>query len=189
MSAGGHPDGNGHIDLKTRDARDAILSRFAALKRMILVIDVGNTRLKWGWLDGTLLSEQQAVVHREIKPEIWSGEIFEAQHHPDRVLIAFYANDVDDVYMETPNAAAVVTEKPERACELELAGMPLCLRATEHGELVSYFHLHLALKNQDAVLGELRRRGIIVTSVGPFTNFRDPEGRVIKLTEERVAIA
>ncbi len=96
--------------------------------------------------------------------------------------------EVRDFYVDILNAH-VITEKQDRACELELAGMPLCLRATEHGELVSYFHLHLALKNQDAVLGELRRRGIIVTSVGPFTNFRDPEGRVIKLTEERLAIA
>jgi type III pantothenate kinase len=72
---------------------DAILSRFAALKRMILVIDVGNTRLKWGWLDGTRLSEQQAVVHREVKPELWAGQIFEAQHHPDRVLISNVAGD------------------------------------------------------------------------------------------------
>jgi hypothetical protein len=38
------------------------------------------------------------------------------------------------------------------------------------------------------VLGELRRRGIIVTTVGPFTNFRDPEGRVVKLSAERVAM-
>ena len=90
--------------------------------------------------------------------------------------------EVRDFYVDILNAH-VVTEKPDRACELELAGMPLCLRATEHGELVSYFHLHLALKNQDAVLGELRRRGIIVTNVGPYTNFRDPEGRVIKLSD------
>ena len=52
---------------------------------------------------------------------------------------------------------------------------------------VDDFHIQLALKRPEPVLAELRRRGIIVTSVGPFTNFRDPEGRVIKLSEERVS--
>jgi sugar phosphate isomerase/epimerase len=55
--------------------------------------------------------------------------------------------------------------------------------------MVSYFHLYLSLKNREGVLGELRRRGIIVTSVGPYTNFRDPEGRVIKLSEERTVVS
>lgn len=96
--------------------------------------------------------------------------------------------EVRDFYVDILNAS-IQAEKPGRVCEMELAGVPLCLRAAEHGELVSYFHLHLMLKQPDAVLSELRRRGIIVTSVGPFTNFRDPEGRVIKLSEERVAVA
>jgi hypothetical protein len=97
-------------------------------------------------------------------------------------------SEVRDFYVDILNAS-IQTEKPGRVCELELAGMPICLRAAEHGELVSYFHLHLMLKQPDAVLAELRRRGIIVTSVGPFTNFRDPEGRVIKLSEERISVA
>ena len=96
--------------------------------------------------------------------------------------------EVRDFYVDILNAH-VVTEKTGKACELDLAGMPICLRQAEHGEMPSYFHLHLALKNQDSVLAELRRRGIIVTSVGPFTNFRDPEGRVIKLSEERLTVA
>lgn len=96
--------------------------------------------------------------------------------------------EVRDFYVDILNAH-VASEKAGKVCELELAGMPLCLRQAEHGEMPSYFHLHLALKNQDPVLSELRRRGIIVTSVGPFTNFRDPEGRVIKLSEERVVVA
>ena len=55
--------------------------------------------------------------------------------------------------------------------------------------MVSYFHLYVSMKNRDSVLGELRRRGIIVTSVGPYTNFRDPEGRVIKLSEEKTIVS
>ena len=38
------------------------------------------------------------------------------------------------------------------------------------------------------ILGELRNRGIIVTQVGPYSNFRDPEGRVIKLSESRTVV-
>lgn len=59
----------------------------------------------------------------------------------------------------------------------------------EHRETVSYFHLYISMKDHDAVLGELRRRGIIVTTVGPYTNFRDPEGRVIKLSEEKTIVS
>ena len=96
--------------------------------------------------------------------------------------------EVRDFYVDILNAH-VLSEVKGRVCEIELAGMPICLRQAEHGEMPSYFHLHLAMKNQDAVLSELRRRGIIVTSVGPFTNFRDPEGRVIKLSEDRIAVS
>jgi catechol 2,3-dioxygenase-like lactoylglutathione lyase family enzyme len=95
--------------------------------------------------------------------------------------------DVRDFYVDILGAN-VVTENHGKVCELQLGGLPLCLRQAEHGEMVSYFHLHLALRNPEAVLAELRRRGIIVTSVGPFTNFRDPEGRVIKLSEDRVSL-
>ena len=95
--------------------------------------------------------------------------------------------EVRDFYVHLLNAH-IVHEKPGHVCQLDLAGIPVCLRQAEHGETVSYFHLHLALKRQDSVLGELRRRGIIVTTVGPFTNFRDPEGRVIKLSQERVSM-
>lgn len=96
--------------------------------------------------------------------------------------------EVRDFYVDILNAR-VTAEKQDRVCELELGGVPLCLRACEHGELVSYFHLHLALKHQDSVLGELRRRGIIVTTVGQYNNFRDPEGRVIKLSEDRLSVS
>lgn len=96
--------------------------------------------------------------------------------------------EVRDFYADFLNAT-VVSERVDRYCEMELGGLPLCLRNCEHGEMISFFHLYIALKNRDSVLGELRRRGIIVTSVGPYTNFRDPEGRVIKLSEEKPVIS
>ena len=119
------------------------------------------------------VSGASAVV---AQPKCYGLTIFTAQFR-----------EVRDFYVHLLNAH-VVHEKPGHVCQLDLAGIPICLRPAEHGETVSYFHLHLALKRQDSVLNELRRRGIIVTTVGPFTNFRDPEGRVIKLSEQRVSI-
>ncbi len=89
-----------------------------------------------------------------------------------------------DFYVEILNAE-VLSERPERYCEMVIGGVPLCLRRSESGEMVSYFHLYLTLKNREPVLNELRKRGIIVTNVGPYTNFRDPEGRVIKISDSR----
>src|ERR1700734_4475383 len=55
---------------------------------MILVIDVGNTRLKWAWLTSTGLSDQQAVVHRDAKPGMWTAALFESGQSPSRVLVS-----------------------------------------------------------------------------------------------------
>ncbi len=55
---------------------------------MILVIDVGNTRLKWAWLTSTGLSDQQAVVHRDTKPDLWITALFESGQKPTRVLVS-----------------------------------------------------------------------------------------------------
>ena len=96
--------------------------------------------------------------------------------------------EVRDFYADILNAQ-VLSERADRYCEMDLGGLPLCLRNSEHGEMVSYFHIYISMKNREAVLGELRRRGIIVTTVGPYTNFRDPEGRVIKLSEEKTLVS
>src|SRR5687768_4164013 len=88
--------------------------------------------------------------------------------------------EVRDFYVHLLSAN-VLSERTDRYCELELGGVPMTLRQCEYGEVVSYFHLYISMKNRDEVLAELRHRGIIVTTVGPYTNFRDPEGRVIKL--------
>src|SRR5580704_18437525 len=90
--------------------------------------------------------------------------------------------EMRDFYVEIL-CAEVLSERPDRYCEMKIGGVPLCLRRSESGEMVSYFHLYLTLKNREPVLNELRKRGIIVTNVGPYTNFRDPEGRVIKISE------
>ena len=96
--------------------------------------------------------------------------------------------DIRDFYVDILGAE-VRSERVDRYSEITLGGVPLTVRMAEHGETVSYFHLYLSMKNHDAVLRELRRRGIIVTTVGPYTNFRDPEGRVIKLSEEKTIVS
>jgi type III pantothenate kinase len=53
---------------------------------MILVVDVGNTRLKWAWLTSTGLSDQQAVVHRDAKPANWTSALFDPAQKPQRLL-------------------------------------------------------------------------------------------------------
>lgn len=96
--------------------------------------------------------------------------------------------DVRDFYVDLLSAD-IASERADRYCEMSVGGLPICIRQCEHGETVSYFHLYVSMKNREGVLGELRRRGIIVTTVGPYTNFRDPEGRVIKLSEEKMIVS
>ena len=95
--------------------------------------------------------------------------------------------EMRDFYVDILSAE-VVSERTDRYCDMLIGGVPLCLRRSECGEMVSYFHLYLVLKNRQPVLKELRKRGIIVTNVGPYTNFRDPEGRVIKISDSRTII-
>jgi len=96
--------------------------------------------------------------------------------------------DVRDFYVDLLGAE-VLSERTDRYCEMDLGGVPLTIRMAEHGEVVSYFHLYISMASRDSVLAELRKRGIIVTTVGPYTNFRDPEGRVIKLSEQKTIVS
>lgn len=120
--------------------------------------------------------ENTATVHGE-PAECYSVTIFTHRW-----------KEIRDFYVAILNAK-VLSERADRYCEMEMGGLPICLRKSEMGEMVSYFHLYLALKNREPVLKELRERGIIVTVVGPYTNFRDPEGRVIKLSEYKTLIS
>jgi catechol 2,3-dioxygenase-like lactoylglutathione lyase family enzyme len=95
--------------------------------------------------------------------------------------------EMRDFYVDILGAE-VVSERADRYTDMRIGGVPLCLRRSECGEMVSYFHLYLSLKNREPVLTELRKRGIIVTNVGPYTNFRDPEGRVIKISDSTVIL-
>lgn len=78
---------------------------------MILVIDVGNTRLKWAWLTSTGLSDQQAVVHRQAQPGIWTSALFESGQKPARVLVANVAG---------PAMAKTLTQLSKRTFKVEV---------------------------------------------------------------------
>ncbi|MDE2305693.1 MAG: type III pantothenate kinase [Gammaproteobacteria bacterium] len=60
---------------------------------MILVIDVGNTRLKWAWLTSAGLTDQQSIVHRGAKASLWTTAVFAAAQTPERVLVANVAGE------------------------------------------------------------------------------------------------
>jgi type III pantothenate kinase len=77
---------------------------------MILVIDVGNTRLKWAWLTSTGLSDQQAVVHRNAKPQVWSTNLFQRTLKPTRVLVSNVAG---------PDMAKHLTRLTKKVFKLE----------------------------------------------------------------------
>ena len=94
---------------------------------------------------------------------------------------------VRDFYMQILDAK-LLSESENLYSVLNIAGLPVCLHTSDQGETVSYFHLYLSLKNRQPVLNELRKRGIIITRVGSYINFRDPEGRVVKLAESTIAV-
>ncbi len=95
--------------------------------------------------------------------------------------------EVRDFYVDILDAE-ILSERPDRYCEMNLGGLPICLRAAEQGEMLSYLHLYIALPNRTRVLHELQSRGIIITKTGPYVNFRDPEGRVVKLSDAKSVI-
>lgn len=53
---------------------------------MILLIDAGNTRLKWAWLTDEGMSAQLAAVHRGAPTSAWAGSVFDARRKAARVL-------------------------------------------------------------------------------------------------------
>jgi catechol 2,3-dioxygenase-like lactoylglutathione lyase family enzyme len=80
--------------------------------------------------------------------------------------------------------AVVISERAYRYCELRLGGVPLCFRTGENGESMSYFHLYLALQEQQLILERLQNAGVIVRLDGTYACFLDPEGRTIKLSKD-----
>lgn len=53
---------------------------------MILLVDIGNTRIKWARLDGNELGEQEALAHASWTSEAFITAILAGGGRPDRVL-------------------------------------------------------------------------------------------------------
>ena len=55
---------------------------------MILLLDVGNTRIKWAQLLDGALTPQQSLMHREVTSEEWIKQLFRERFRPRRLLVA-----------------------------------------------------------------------------------------------------
>jgi len=107
---------------------------------MILVIDVGNTRLKWAWLTSTGLSDQQAVVHRDAKPGMWTSALFESGQKPSRVLVSNVAG---------PAMAKTLTQLAKKKFKLTVE----LVTATQEFQGLTNGYLDPALLGADRWLG------------------------------------
>ncbi len=137
---------------------------------------------------GSMTSLSSLVPEEELQLRNASNASASTPHCYSITIFTQQWREVRDFYVDILNAR-VTSEREERYSEMDLGGVPLTIRCSEHGELVTYLHLYVSTKNREAVLKTLRSRGIIVTTVGPYTNFRDPEGRVIKLSEEKMVVS
>jgi type III pantothenate kinase len=55
---------------------------------MILLLDIGNTRIKWSQvLDGTL-TPQQSILHRDVVAATWIKQLFRERFRPARLLVS-----------------------------------------------------------------------------------------------------
>jgi len=119
---------------------------------------------------------RRRINRSPIKPQCYSITVFTERW---REIRNFYVNIL---------AAKVISERTDRYVDLMLGGMPLTIRPCLMGESVSYFHLYLSIKERQTVLDQLRRNGVIVLNDGPYANFRDPEGRLIKVSESEAVL-
>ena len=55
---------------------------------MILLLDVGNTRIKWAQLLDGALTPQQSLIHRGVATEDWIKQLFRERFRPQRLLVA-----------------------------------------------------------------------------------------------------
>jgi len=86
---------------------------------MILLLDIGNTRLKWGWLADGAPSAQGAIQHRDRAGAGWLAEMPVAEAPPERILAANVAG---------PGIAHAIGEWALASCGRR-AEFPLATRA------------------------------------------------------------
>jgi type III pantothenate kinase len=60
---------------------------------MILLLDIGNTRIKWAQALDATLTPQQSLMHRDAAPETWTRQLFRERFRPVRLLVANVAGE------------------------------------------------------------------------------------------------
>ncbi len=55
---------------------------------MILLLDIGNTRIKWAQVLDGALTPQQSLLHRDVAEELWTKQLFRERFRPARLLVS-----------------------------------------------------------------------------------------------------
>jgi len=55
---------------------------------MKLLVDIGNTRIKWSWFDGHDLGAQSALAHQGLQQRQLADEMQAAARKPERILVS-----------------------------------------------------------------------------------------------------
>jgi type III pantothenate kinase len=88
---------------------------------MILLLDIGNTRIKWAQLMDGALTPQQTILHRDVATDVWTKQLFRERFRPARLLVASVAGD-DMVATVRSEAKKHWNITPEFATSTGLAG-------------------------------------------------------------------
>jgi type III pantothenate kinase len=88
---------------------------------VILLLDIGNTRIKWAQLMDGSLTPQQSILHRGVATDTWTKQLFRERFRPARLLVASVAGGdmATTVRAEAKKAWSIV---PEFASSTGLAG-------------------------------------------------------------------
>jgi catechol 2,3-dioxygenase-like lactoylglutathione lyase family enzyme len=111
---------------------------------------------------------------------------------PHCYSLTFYTRrwkEIRDFYVDILGGE-IVSEREHRYCDVMFGCVPLCFRAASDGDGVfeSHFHLYLACADRQSLLDRLRSSGVIVRMDGLYASFLDPEGRMIKVSNEVAVI-
>lgn len=79
--------------------------------RATLLVDIGNTRIKWALLNGTHLSKAKAAVHSGWRAGDYARRLFAARRAPGRVVVASVAGpEVNRVFARAARRAGVAAQ-------------------------------------------------------------------------------
>ena len=67
----------------------------------ILLVDIGNTNLKWSWLEGGLLSEIRSQPHKGMEVSVSIASFWQNQQPPQRALVANVAGRMIEIQLKS----------------------------------------------------------------------------------------